>query len=111
VRLGRQAFNGPGRRQLRRQVDPDGDITFVPEDKTLPREGAKIKDGKYELKAKEGKYRVEIRATREVPGRKGPMGEPAIEEYIPGMYNSNSSLTAEVASGKTTHDFPLKTGP
>lgn len=86
---------------------PQGDIVFHPEDKSVGPEGGKIKDGKYALKVREGKNRVEIRATRPVPGKKGPMGEDAIEDYIPKQYNEKSKLTAEVGSGKTEHEFTL----
>jgi hypothetical protein len=87
---------------------PEGDIMFVPDDKSVGPEAGKIKDGKYSIKVREGKNKVEIRATREVPGKKGPMGEPAIEGYIPAQYNLKTTLEADVASGKTTHNFTLK---
>jgi hypothetical protein len=85
----------------------DGDIVFVPEDKTVSPEGGKIKDGKYTAKVPAGKCRVEIRGNRTVPGKKGPMGEDFVESYIPEKYNVKSTLSAEVGSGKTTHDFKL----
>jgi len=85
----------------------DGDIIFFPEDKTVGPEGGKIKDGKYTAKAPGGKCRVEIRGNRTVPGKKGPMGEDFVESYIPEKYNVKSTLSVEVGSGKTTHDFKL----
>lgn len=87
---------------------PEGDIAFVPDDKAVGPEAGKIKDGKYSLKVREGKNKVEIRATRDVPGKKGPMGEQAIEGYIPAQYNVKTTLDADVASDKTTHNFTLK---
>jgi hypothetical protein len=86
----------------------DGSITFVPEDKNNPSVGDTIKDGKYQVKAKPGHYKVEIRAVREVPGEKGPMGEPKMEDYIPAKYNDQTELTADVGKGSDTINFPLK---
>lgn len=87
----------------------DGDITFTPEDKSVGPEAGKIVGGKYKLNAREGKNKVEITASRVVPGKKGPMGtEDVLEDLIPEKYNLNSQLSAEVGSGKTTHDFNLK---
>jgi hypothetical protein len=86
----------------------DGDITFVPENQSVGGEGGKIKDGKYTLKVKEGKNKVQIMATREVPGKKGPMGEDLVEQYIPEKYNDQTTLTADVGPGKTEHNFDLK---
>ena len=85
----------------------EGEIIFVPEDKNFRAEGGKIKDGKYKMGVRDGKHRVEIRATRLVPGKLGPMGEPAIEDYIPPPYNEETTLSAEVGDGRTTFDFPL----
>ncbi len=88
---------------------PEGDILFVPEARGVGPEGGKIKDGKYTASVPEGKYKVEVTATRVVPGKKGPMGtEDLLEDYIPAKYNQKTELTAEVSGGKTTHDFPLK---
>ena len=88
---------------------PEGDIIFVPDDKTQGAEAGKIKDGKYTLKAKPGPCHVKITATREIPGKKGPMGnEPAIEDYIPKQYNDETTLTENVGKGKDHFDFKLK---
>ncbi len=90
---------------------PAGDIVFIPEDKSFGAEAGKIKDGQYSLQARSGKNRVEIRASRPVPGKFRPSAagdgkmQPVIEDYIPPEYNTGSTLTAEVASGKTTFDF------
>ena len=86
----------------------DGYITFVPEDKSVGPEAGPIKDGKYSAKVREGKNKVQIQANRPVPGKKGPMGEQAIEQYIPKKYNEESTLSAEVARGKTEHNFDLQ---
>lgn len=85
-----------------------GDVTFRAENPSIPPQGASIKEGVFSLKANEGKFKVEIIATRPVPGKKGPMGEDAIEEYIPEQYNTNSRLSAEVKpSPKNTITFDL----
>lgn len=85
----------------------EGDIMFYPEDKNVGPEGGKIKDGKYTMKVKEGKNSVRILATRAVPGKKGPMGEDFVEQYIPEKYNDKTTLTAEVTSGKKQYDFDI----
>jgi hypothetical protein len=88
---------------------PEGDILFIPEDKQFGAEAGKIKDGAYSLKARSGKNRVEIRAMREVPGKKGPMGNEAVyEPIIPPQYNEKSKLSAEVSSDKRKFPFELK---
>ena len=88
---------------------PDGDILFIPVDPSLGPEPGTIKDGKYTLQAREGKKRVEIRASKILPGgAKGAGGEPVPEDYLPQKYNSESTLTAEVkSSGENKADFPL----
>jgi hypothetical protein len=86
----------------------EGDIIFFPEDKSVGPEAGKIKDGKYTAKAREGKNKVYIQASRTVPGKKGPMGEDFVETYIPKKYNDDSTLNADVGSGKTEHTFDLK---
>lgn len=85
-----------------------GDITLRPEKPTIAPQGAMIKDGSFQMKANEGKYKVEIISTRVVPGKKGPMGEDAIEEFIPEKYNTKTTLSAEVKStGKNELLFEL----
>jgi hypothetical protein len=87
----------------------DGDILFVPVDPALGPEPGKIKDGKYTLTAREGKKRVEIRASKVLPGgAKGAGGEPVAEEFLPRKYNEDSTLSTEVNSkGVNKADFTL----
>ena len=85
----------------------EGEIIFQSVDQSVGAEGGTIKGGRYNLKAREGKNKVEVRATRIVPGKKGPLGEDWVEQYIPDKYSEQSSLSAEVGSGKTKHDFDL----
>jgi hypothetical protein len=89
---------------------PDGDVLFVPLDKSLSPEAGKIKDGRFEFQAKEGKKRVEVSASRILPGgARGAGGEPVPEEYLPDRYNSASTLTAEVTrGGPNQFDFKLE---
>ena len=86
----------------------EGDIIFQSTDKTAGPDGAKIVGGKYTIQAREGKNMVEIRATRTVPGKKGPMGEDWVEEFIPAEYNEKTTLTADVkSSGNSNVNFEL----
>ena len=86
---------------------PEGDILFTPADPQFGGESAKIAGGAYQANVRPGKNKVEIRATRPVPGKKGPMGEPLIEDYVPAKYNSQSNLSIEVTASQRKHDFPL----
>src|SRR5262245_48270388 len=87
---------------------PEGDIVFTPADPRFGSEGAKIKDGTYQAGVRKGTSKVQIRATRPVPGKKGPMGEQLIEDYIPAKYNDATTLTIEAAGSQLKHDFALK---
>jgi hypothetical protein len=92
----------------------DGDINFIPEDKKFGGEGGKITGGKYKMKARPGKNKVEIRATKEVQGKKVPSAagpdtfETARESIIPKKYNEETTLTADVSATNKTHNFDLK---
>jgi len=75
---------------------------------------AEIKDGQYQMEAMAGKVRVEITASRPVPGKfdESNPGEkvPVGEMYIPARYNSQSELSAEVTAGKNELNFDLTAG-
>ncbi|OWK38176.1 hypothetical protein FRUB_07296 [Fimbriiglobus ruber] len=105
---GPKKYDVSGTVQYEGEPVTEGDIMFASEDKTIGPEGGKIKDGKYALKVREGKNRVEIRGTKIIPGKKGSMGEPFVDSFIPEKYNTKTELTADVGSGKTTHNFELK---
>lgn len=72
---------------------------------------AEITNGKYATETSTGAMRVEVIASRLVPGKfdesnpgeKVPMGEM----YIPEKYNSRSQLTAEIQPGENTVNFDL----
>lgn len=90
-----------------------GDIVFEPESSEVPPDAGQIVDGKYKCKAKAGRMKVRISATREIPGKttKGAMGEDLVvkEEYIPAKYNTATELTAEIdAADENTVNFELK---
>jgi len=87
---------------------PDGDIVFTPTDPQFGSEGGKIKEGVYQAAVHKGVSKVQIRATRPVPGKKGPMGEQLIEDYIPARYNDASTLTIDASASQLKHDFALK---
>lgn len=70
-----------------------------------------IANGTYTLDSAAGPMRVEVLASRIIPGKfdesnpgvKEPMGEM----YIPAKFNSRSELTADVPSGGGAIDFTL----
>ncbi|MDY3552129.1 hypothetical protein R5W24_001209 [Gemmata sp. JC717] len=72
-----------------------------------------IADGTYQLECEPGQMRVEVTASRVIPGKfkKGENGEPdpipVAEMYIPAKYNSNSTLTAEVSGSSKEIPFDL----
>lgn len=86
----------------------EGDIYFMPLDPNVGAEAGKIQAGQFRFEAREGKMRVEIRASRENPGKRSPMGNIRKEEYLPARYNRESTLEAEVrSSGENAFTFDL----
>ena len=95
-----------------------GSIAWIPIEGTPgPGGGGGItKEGKYEIRRglRPGKYRVEIRSTRTLPGRK--VLNPTIptelvdEEVsvIPERYNTGGGLIREVAPGSNVWHFDLE---
>ena len=85
----------------------DGEILFSPLDKNLGPEAGRIKNGAFNFPAKVGQSRIEVRASRAVPGRDTPMG-PITLEYIPARYNEESTLSENVtADGKNHWELKL----
>jgi hypothetical protein len=81
-----------------------GEVQFTPEDPHHRTEVGQIKDGKFELRSTPGKMKVEVKASRAIPGTKDPLNPgPIIDSYIPARYNTNTELTAEVTSGGPNH--------
>jgi hypothetical protein len=105
---GPRTYEVTGSVTLDDQPLPAGDIIFFPEEKEFGPDAGTITDGQYRVQVKGGKKKVQIRATRPVPGKKGPMGEEAIEDYIPARYNARTELGVEVGAGRTRHDFALQ---
>lgn len=88
-----------------------GDIIFIPLDRKLGPEAGTISDGKYTLRAKVGKCRVEITALDIGPNTKYMNGSPIAENFIPERYNLESELTAEVSpDADNAFNFELHSG-
>jgi hypothetical protein len=89
---------------------PEGNILLIPTNGIHGPEPGVIRDGKYDLKATEGKKKVEISASKILPnGARGAGGEPVPEEYLPQRYNMSSELTAEVSpSNNNVVNFQLQ---
>lgn len=80
---------------------PDGKVYFVPADGAPP-VVADVNAGVFELKARSGSYRVEVRMFRDrVPWP----GEPHDKQMnvIPARFNSETTLNAEVKKGEANH--------
>jgi hypothetical protein len=78
---------------------PEGDIVFYPVDGAVAPDAGKVVDGRFHFRARAGRKRVEIRASRE----EGPI-DPVMKSvprrsYIPRRYNDRSALTADVTPG------------
>lgn len=87
-----------------------GDILFTHSDPQFGQEAGKIAGGEYTANVHPGSNKVAIRATREVPGKFGPMGtEPLLEDIIPAKYNSATTLNIDVTKEKKDgYDFALE---
>jgi hypothetical protein len=108
---GARTYPVSGRVTLDGQPLETGDIYFMPVDPNVAADAGKITAGEFRFEAREGKMRVEIRASREVPGKKSPMGNIRKEEYIPARYNRETILEADVQpNGKNVYTFELKSG-
>ena len=77
----------------------DGAISFYPFDKSVAPQGGRIRDGRFQLRCRPGRYRVEILASRVKEGAKeSTPGMTPLEQYIPSRYNDTSTLEAEVST-------------
>lgn len=93
-----------------------GTIIFRDEDRNASAapDGGNIVKGQYHIQVQSGKKRVEIMASRPIPGedqkiradRKSFATVP-VEQYIPPVYNVQSVLTAEVEPKKNKFDYEL----
>jgi len=83
----------------------DGAISLYPADKSVAPQGGRIRDGRFQVRCRPGKYRVEILASRPKEGAKeASPGMTPLEQYIPARYNDASSLEAEVTM-KSRQEF------
>lgn len=73
---------------------------------------AEIRDGRYALSCEAGRMRVEITASREIPGKFSTAnpGEkvPVGEMYIPKRYNEESQLETDVPPRRSDIPFTLE---
>ena len=89
---------------------PQGQISFVPVDPVGPPEGAVIEDGRYTARVTPGRKRVKIRGSRPLPEERQTSPEMGLlyEDFVPSLYNDESTLTADVtAEADRTYDFHL----
>ena len=89
----------------------EGDIIFRDAAGQTRSYGGKILDGEFSFESSPGSKIVEITAMREVPGEmdtSNPGEEiPLRKQYIPAIYNTETTLTAEVAPQSGRIDFEL----
>lgn len=99
-----------GRVTLDDQPVEEGEIVFFTVDERLGPDAGKIVHGEFLFKAKAGTKRVEIDASREVPGTEGQGFRDGclLEDYIPERYNTATTLSAKVTpDGENRFDFEL----
>lgn len=91
----------------------DGAVSLYPADKSVAPQGGRIRGGRFQLRCRPGKYRVEILASRPKEGAKElTPGMTPLEQYIPAQYNDASSLEAEVSTkSRQEFTFDLASGP
>jgi hypothetical protein len=110
--------SGPVKHQVTGVVELDGepvlegDMTFLPKDKNLPPEGARILGGKYTVAITGGVYSVKINAPKKVallPGETSAYGDKEKTiNAIPAHYNDENKLVADV-KGPGQIDYKLTT--
>jgi hypothetical protein len=120
---GSREYTGEQRFPVSGKVTVDGEpmefglISLLPQGEGGRVSGGPIKNGSYAIEEPmgptAGKYRVEIRWNKPTGRRvKDAYGEEIMDEYkegLPAKYHTNSELTADVSSKKTTFDFELET--
>ena len=83
----------------------DGAVSFSPADKSVAPQGGRIRDGRFQLRCRPGKYRIEILASRpKKEAKELTPGMTPLEQYIPAHYNDATSLEAEVST-KSRQEF------
>jgi len=89
----------------------EGRITFRNKDGSGPAYSTPIKQGEYSLPCAPGDMKVEIIASRLIPGKFGTQNgtpEPMGEMYIPKQYNTATTLTAVVNGSSQEIPFDLR---
>jgi hypothetical protein len=85
-----------------------GMIVLQPLDSQQAPAGCKIADGKFLLRAKPGKTRVQVEAVRTTTQRDPQTGTYLGEMYIPSRYNTETELEADITrDGKNRFEFSL----
>lgn len=91
-----------------------GNIAFLPSKGDGPTAATIITNGKYAVRVALGSKRVKIEGFR-ILGKKqlyrGSPDSPMIDDLkqiLPDKYNSKSTLTSEITSGKSDYDFSLE---
>ncbi len=104
-----------GKVTLDGELVANGSIVFLPKSGTGKKAAAAIEQGLYSIPAADkllpGAYRVEIN-WRKPTGRQIASADPGImadetREAVPAKFNSESTLTAEIASGDVEKNFEL----
>ena len=92
-----------------------GLIVFHPLDRGVAPQGASIVAGRFTIRCRPGRHRVEIRGTRAIDESQVPPTMPRLpdapirEDFIPAAYNTESMLEATVtAGGPNLFDFELE---
>lgn len=95
----------------------EGAMVFLDAEGVGKSYGTRIEDGSFSTVMTPGKKKVEITATRESktkmePGPSGGPPVPALEQYIPGQYNTQTTLEAEISADDSNElKFDLKSKP
>ncbi len=91
-----------------------GSITFLPTNGDSPTAAAIIENGRYTVRLATGSKSVKIEGFK-VLGKKplylGSPDSPMIDDLkqvLPDKYNTRSTLTCEITSGKRCYDFALE---
>jgi hypothetical protein len=89
----------------------EGQVVFLPVDKSLRAEGAQVKDGGFTIRVCKGPHRVEINAQVEERRAASPNAPPeagiTTRSIIPPRYNEQSTLSFDVQSAKDKPAFDL----
>ena len=86
-----------------------GIILLQPTEARQAPAGGKIENGKFTVRTRPGKMRVQVEAVRATPKRDSQSGKSLGEMYIPARYNRETELEAIVTrDGKNNFEFALK---